>query len=93
MILHLFYLLFSSSRTGRFWQQCGDYKVGTACWTTKGRWVTKRWFNSNPDGHKKVHSHAEGSHIWLPKQPIGEREAWRHAAAIVGNFTPSLRKR
>ncbi len=41
---------------------------------------------------KKGRSHAAGNHTWLPRQPIGEREALRHAAAVVGSSAPSLRK-
>jgi hypothetical protein len=48
--------------------------------------------NCNPEGCKKVHSRAAGSHIWIPRRPIGEREAWRHDVAVVGSFMPSIRK-
>ncbi len=50
-------------------------------------------FYSNPDSFKKGCSHAAGSHIWLPRQPIGKREAWCHAVAIVRSSSPSLRER
>jgi hypothetical protein len=35
---------------------------------------------------------AARSHIWLLRQPIGEREVLRHASAIVGSSRPTLRK-
>ncbi len=49
-------------------------------------------FKPNPDGCKKRCSCAARSHTWLPRWPIGEREAWCHAAAKVGSPTPSFRK-
>jgi hypothetical protein len=35
---------------------------------------------------------AARSYIWLLRQPIGEREALRHATATVGSSRPTLRK-
>jgi hypothetical protein len=34
---------------------------------------------------KKACSRVAGRHIWLPRQPIGEREGWRHAVAVFGS--------
>jgi hypothetical protein len=46
----------------------------------------------NPNPHINWRCHAARSDIWPPRQPIGEREALRHAAAIVGSSMRSLRK-
>jgi hypothetical protein len=32
--------------------------------------------NPTPDGYNKVRSRAAGSHMWLPRWPIGERKGW-----------------
>ncbi len=49
--------------------------------------------NPNPGGFINVRFRLARSHIWPPRQPIEEREALRHAAAVVGSSAPSLRNR
>jgi hypothetical protein len=53
-------------------------------------WYGHPALNCNPDGCKKVGSRAAESHICLPWWPIGEREAWRHATAVIGSSAPPL---
>ncbi len=53
---------------------------------------TEETFNPKPGGYINWHCRAARSHIWLLRRPIGEREARRHAAAIVGSSAPTLRK-
>ncbi len=48
--------------------------------------------NPKPCGYINLHCCADRSHIWLHRQPIGEREALRHAPAVVGSSEPTLRK-
>jgi hypothetical protein len=48
--------------------------------------------NPKPCGYLNLHCRADRSHIWLLRWPIGEREALRHAPAVVGSSGPTLRK-
>ncbi len=69
-------------------------KNGKSCPSTL-KWISFwawRLLYPNPDGYKKCVAVRLGSHIWLPRRSIGEREDWHHASAVVASFSPSLRK-
>ncbi len=68
------------------------WTVPLSCWNRF--LILSLWcpFNPIPDGDKKVRIHEARSHIWLPRQPMGERESWRHAVAVVRSSAPSLRR-
>ncbi len=48
--------------------------------------------NSKLGGYINWGCCAAGSHIWLLRQPIGEREFLSHATSVVGSSATSLRK-
>jgi hypothetical protein len=48
--------------------------------------------NPKPCGYINLSCQVARSHICLLRRPIGEREALRHALAVVGSSGPTLRK-
>ncbi len=71
----------------------GHAAWGILAWEWRAKWtcsMSSTSFNPKPCGYMKLSCSAAWSHIWLLWRPIGEREALRHALAVVSSSGPTV---